>query len=145
MRLSLRDDLVGLEKCGFYQTYLSRIEEGNANPSLNAMEVIAKALGLTVFELFDKVKRPVSEQMAGCGQLVWAVRLRICSLTRAPCASGGWQDCQEWDMRVGEEIPSDSFVLNCRNCLVRRGTVVHAHENPAVRRFLCKSLDLAGF
>jgi transcriptional regulator with XRE-family HTH domain len=44
------------EKCCFYQTYLSRIENGNANPSLNAMEVIANALGLTVFQLFDKVK-----------------------------------------------------------------------------------------
>lgn len=44
------------EKCGFYQTYLSRIENGNANPTLNAIEVIANALGLTIFELFDKVK-----------------------------------------------------------------------------------------
>lgn len=44
------------EKCGFYQTYLSRIENGNANPTLNAIEVIANALGLSVFELFDKVK-----------------------------------------------------------------------------------------
>ena len=44
------------EKCGFYQTYLSRIENGQANPSLNAIEVIANALGLTVFELFDRVK-----------------------------------------------------------------------------------------
>lgn len=44
------------ERCGFYQTYLSRIENGQANPSLNAIEVIANALGLTVFQLFDKVK-----------------------------------------------------------------------------------------
>jgi ribosome-binding protein aMBF1 (putative translation factor) len=44
------------EKCGFYQTYLSRIENGQANPTLNAMEVIANALGMSVFELFDKVK-----------------------------------------------------------------------------------------
>lgn len=44
------------ERCGFYQTYLSRVETGRATPSLNAMEVIANALGLTVFELFDKVK-----------------------------------------------------------------------------------------
>lgn len=44
------------ERCGFYQTYLSRIETGRANPSLNAMEVIANALGLTVFDLFDKVR-----------------------------------------------------------------------------------------
>lgn len=44
------------EKCGFYQTYLSRIETGRANPTLNAIEVIANTLGLTVFELFDKIK-----------------------------------------------------------------------------------------
>ncbi|PLC07566.1 XRE family transcriptional regulator [Variovorax sp. RO1] len=44
------------ERCGFYQTYLSRIENGQANPTLNAVEVIANALGLTVFELFDKIR-----------------------------------------------------------------------------------------
>ncbi len=44
------------EKCGFYQTYLSRIENGQANPTLNAMEVIAVGLGLTVFELFERVR-----------------------------------------------------------------------------------------
>ena len=44
------------EKCGFYQTYLSRIENGHANPTLNAMEVIANALGMTVFELFDRFR-----------------------------------------------------------------------------------------
>jgi transcriptional regulator with XRE-family HTH domain len=45
------------EKCGFYQTYLSRIENGQANPTLNAMEVIAVGLGLTVFELFERVRQ----------------------------------------------------------------------------------------
>ncbi len=44
------------EKCGFYQTYLSRIETGQANPTLNAIEVIANALGMTVFDLFEYVK-----------------------------------------------------------------------------------------
>jgi len=44
------------ERCGFYQTYLSRIENGQANPTLNAMEVIANGLGLTVFELWERVK-----------------------------------------------------------------------------------------
>jgi transcriptional regulator with XRE-family HTH domain len=43
----------------------SRIQNGNANPSLNAMEVIANALGLTVFELFDKVKNTVSGMNGG--------------------------------------------------------------------------------
>ncbi len=49
--------VVFAEKCGFYQTYLSRVENGQANPTLNAMEVIANALGLTVFELFEKVQQ----------------------------------------------------------------------------------------
>jgi transcriptional regulator with XRE-family HTH domain len=49
------------EKCGFYQTYLSRIENGQANPTLNAMEVIAVALGLTVFELFEHVHEHVKK------------------------------------------------------------------------------------
>ena len=44
------------EKCGFYQTYLSRIETGRANPTLNAIEVIANGLGMTVFDLFDLIK-----------------------------------------------------------------------------------------
>jgi len=44
------------ERCGFYQTYLSRIERGQANPTLNAMEVIANALGVTVFELFEAIR-----------------------------------------------------------------------------------------
>jgi len=44
------------ERCGFYQTYLSRIENGRANPSLNAIEVIANSLGVSVYELFDRVR-----------------------------------------------------------------------------------------
>jgi transcriptional regulator with XRE-family HTH domain len=44
------------ERCGFYQTYLSRVETGRANPTLNAIEVIANGLGLTVFELFDRLR-----------------------------------------------------------------------------------------
>lgn len=49
------------ERCGFYQTYLSRIEGGHANPTLNVMEVIAIGLGMTIFELFDAV-RQLAEQ-----------------------------------------------------------------------------------
>ena len=47
------------ERCGFYQTYLSRVENGRANPTINAIEVIANALGLTVFELFDRIREKV--------------------------------------------------------------------------------------
>ncbi|WP_254598274.1 helix-turn-helix domain-containing protein [Polynucleobacter arcticus] len=49
------------EKCGFYQTYLSRIENGGANPTINAIEVIAKALGLSFFELLDLVKLRIEQ------------------------------------------------------------------------------------
>jgi transcriptional regulator with XRE-family HTH domain len=45
------------ERCGFSQTYLSRIENGRANPTLSAIEVIANALGLTIFELFERVRQ----------------------------------------------------------------------------------------
>ena len=45
------------ERCGFYQTYLSRLERGQANPTLNAMEVIANALGLSVYQLWERVAR----------------------------------------------------------------------------------------
>ena len=41
------------ERCGFYQTYLSRVENGQANPTLNAMEVMANALGMSLFDVFE--------------------------------------------------------------------------------------------
>ena len=43
-------------RCGFYQTYLSWIETGRANPSLNAIELIAATLGMDVFQLFGAVR-----------------------------------------------------------------------------------------
>ena len=59
------------ERCGFYQTYLSRVDRGQANPTINAIEVIANALGMTVFELFDRVRKqvqsPKKRKMAKAG------------------------------------------------------------------------------
>lgn len=40
------------EHCGFFRTYLSRLETGRANPTLSAIEVIAVALGASVSDLF---------------------------------------------------------------------------------------------
>ncbi len=40
------------DKCGFARTYMSRIETGMANPSLDAIETLAAALGQTPEELF---------------------------------------------------------------------------------------------
>ena len=40
------------EKCGFARTYMSRIETGGANPSLDAIQTLATALKTPVGELF---------------------------------------------------------------------------------------------
>lgn len=45
------------DRCGFFRTYLSRVETGRANPTLNAIEVIASALGLTVAELLRQSEK----------------------------------------------------------------------------------------
>ena len=40
------------EKCGFVRTYMSRIETGGANVSLDAIETLAVALRISVEDLF---------------------------------------------------------------------------------------------
>jgi transcriptional regulator with XRE-family HTH domain len=40
------------DKCGFDRTYISGIERGVRNPSLDAIEILAKTLGVPVMELF---------------------------------------------------------------------------------------------
>ena len=41
------------DKCGFMRTYMSRIETGTANPSLDAAKVLADGLGMTLSELLQ--------------------------------------------------------------------------------------------
>jgi transcriptional regulator with XRE-family HTH domain len=41
------------DKCGFVRTYMSRIETGTANPSLDAAKVLADGLGISLSELLD--------------------------------------------------------------------------------------------
>ena len=41
------------EKCGFARTYMSRIERGKANPSLDAIETLAGGLKVAVKTLFE--------------------------------------------------------------------------------------------
>lgn len=41
------------DKCGFARSYISRIERGGANPSLDAIEVLAEALEIEVCNLFQ--------------------------------------------------------------------------------------------
>ena len=52
------------DKCGFYQTYLSRIENGKANPTVNALEVIASGLGINIFKLWEMTQKRASEGIA---------------------------------------------------------------------------------
>ncbi|MHB1669472.1 helix-turn-helix domain-containing protein [Thiomonas sp.] len=40
------------DRCGFARSYMSRIERGGANPSLDAIEVLACALQIPVGSLF---------------------------------------------------------------------------------------------
>lgn len=43
------------DKCGFARTYMSRIETGGANPSLDALQTLATALGLSLSDLFQHI------------------------------------------------------------------------------------------
>ena len=41
------------DRCGFARSYMSRIERGRGNPSLDAIETLAGGLKVPVQELFD--------------------------------------------------------------------------------------------
>ena len=41
------------DRCGFARSYMSRIERGSANPSLDAIETLAAGLKVPVRDLFD--------------------------------------------------------------------------------------------
>jgi transcriptional regulator with XRE-family HTH domain len=41
------------DHCGYARSYMSRIERGGANPSLDAIEILATALGVDVVQLFE--------------------------------------------------------------------------------------------
>lgn len=44
------------EKAGLHRTYLSDVERGARNPSLESIERLAKGLGITIAELFDSLE-----------------------------------------------------------------------------------------
>jgi transcriptional regulator with XRE-family HTH domain len=41
------------DRCGFARSYMSRIERGKANPSLDAVETLAGGLNVSVVQLFE--------------------------------------------------------------------------------------------
>jgi len=44
--------------CGFARSYMSRLERGEGNPSLDAIEVLANSLGVDAQVLFEPMIRP---------------------------------------------------------------------------------------
>lgn len=50
------------DKCGFARTYMSRIETGGANPSLDAIKTLADALGVELAELFRGLQQQTTIQ-----------------------------------------------------------------------------------
>lgn len=48
------------DSCGFARSYMSRIERGGANPSLDAVQVVADALGVEVCKLFMGDSEPTA-------------------------------------------------------------------------------------
>ena len=40
------------DKCGFARSYMSRVERGGANPSVDALQTLADALGVSLADLF---------------------------------------------------------------------------------------------
>jgi transcriptional regulator with XRE-family HTH domain len=46
------------ERCGLFRTYMSRIETGQANPTLTMIHALATSLGVAVPALFDARVEP---------------------------------------------------------------------------------------
>ena len=42
------------DKCGFARSYMSRIERGQGNPSLDAIKALADGLHVPIRDLFDE-------------------------------------------------------------------------------------------
>jgi len=42
------------DKCGFARSYMSRVERGGANPSVDALQTLADALGVQLRDLFTE-------------------------------------------------------------------------------------------
>ncbi len=52
------------DKCGFARSYMSRVERGSANPSIDAVEVLGIALGVQIKDLFTEAPVKPKKQYA---------------------------------------------------------------------------------
>lgn len=55
------------DRCGLFRTYMSRIESGQANPTLTMLHQIAKGFGLDVRELLVAPDGPVPARVVAAG------------------------------------------------------------------------------
>jgi transcriptional regulator with XRE-family HTH domain len=53
------------EHCGLFRTYMSRIETGQANPTLTMIHALATSLGVTVADLFASEEAPAKPSAHG--------------------------------------------------------------------------------
>ena len=68
------------ERCGLFRTYMSRIETGQANPTLTMIHALATSLAVTPGSLFDPAGDPPEEAGAGAAQappLPWPRSLSV--------------------------------------------------------------------
>jgi len=49
-RVGITQDVLA-DRCGIYRTYLSRIENGTANPTILVVDALASALQLEIYDL----------------------------------------------------------------------------------------------
>lgn len=92
------------DKSGFARSYMSRIERGGANPSLDAIEVLAVALGIEVMMLFDAVGTEEPAKMKAIIQVPFAAD--------GSCFNPSLRRTRTGKFTVGDkghELPFDTF------------------------------------
>jgi len=57
-----QDDLA--ERCGLFRTYMSRLETGQANPTLTMIHALATGLSVPVAQLFEPAGQATSTAVA---------------------------------------------------------------------------------
>jgi transcriptional regulator with XRE-family HTH domain len=64
------------DRCDMFRTYLSRIESGQANPTLTALHVLARGLEVSVPELLSPPEMPMERVRVQGAQPVSRGRVR---------------------------------------------------------------------
>lgn len=61
------------DRCGFARSYMSRVERGGANPSVDALQTLADALGVALSDLFnERPAKSVKRASTSVGEVPYA-------------------------------------------------------------------------